>query len=147
MLHCLCRSNSFLSQLCETFSATSLHNFVKITLHCKKNNKNSSVLRPWKDFLQIAELNTQHHLHSYHIQSLCLLNQLVHHNRHFMIRQFKLHTRWWHLVEILYFSLTHNKKIWKKWEVGVLIWIRGSKTLALGLFSAESCLLWRLQST
>ena len=54
----------------------------------------------------IQRLNTLNHLHSHHMQSLCLLKQLPHQNRRFKIRQFMLHTRWWHLVEMLYCSVT-----------------------------------------
>lgn len=62
-------------------------NLSKWTYYKKKAQKHSSTLHAWKkDFAQrqkIMKLDTLHHSHSHHIQSLCLLKQLAHHNRRF----------------------------------------------------------------
>lgn len=93
---------------------SSFHQLLCINLfkwtYYKKNHKNTPPLCFHERRIlyrgKIIKLNTPHHSHSHHIQSLCLLKQLAHQNRRLMIRQFMLHPRWWHLVEILYFSLT-----------------------------------------
>lgn len=63
--------------------------------------------------------STHSHLQWHHVPSVRLLAQLARQSRHFKIRHFMLRPRWWHLEEILYFSLPQ-----KKWEIGLLIWIR-----------------------
>uniref|UniRef100_A0A3B4V699 GDNF family receptor alpha 2 n=1 Tax=Seriola dumerili TaxID=41447 RepID=A0A3B4V699_SERDU len=74
-------------------------NFLKWTYY-KKNQKKKKNTPPLSfhetrilNSGKIIKLNTLHHSHSHHIQSLCLLKQLAHQNRRFMIRQFMLHPR------------------------------------------------------
>lgn len=77
--------------------ATSLHKFVKITITVNCTTRRTTKLLHSASMKRRfctnhkAQHTTTHYLNSYHIQSLCLLKQLVHHNRHFMIRQFTLH--------------------------------------------------------
>lgn len=121
---------SFLQLLC-------IH-LIKWT-NCKENHKNTpplSLLYSGK----IIRLNVLHRSHSHHIQSLCLLKQLAHQNRRFMITQFMLHTQDDDMWLKYYIFLTDKERV-KGMGGGGLIWIRCSKILAQGLFSAECCLL------
>lgn len=86
---------------------------------------NLTITRRYKFTLKrdFVSNSTQSHSQSHHVPSVCLLAQLAQQGRHFKIRHFMLRPRWWHLEEILYFS-PPQKKWWKKWEIGLLIWIR-----------------------